>query len=44
MEDLGTVRRLTLNRPAALNALSAALMDALSAAIARAAADPGVTW
>ena len=41
-EDLGPVRRLTLNRPEVLNALSAELVDALSAALARAATDEGV--
>jgi enoyl-CoA hydratase len=38
-EDLGPVRRLTLNRPEVLNALSTELVDALSAALARAATD-----
>ncbi|MGH2764667.1 MAG: enoyl-CoA hydratase-related protein [Actinomycetota bacterium] len=40
-EDLGPVRRLTLNRPELLNALSTELVDALSAALTRAAADDG---
>jgi enoyl-CoA hydratase len=38
-EDTGPVRQLTLNRPHVLNALSAALVEDLSAALARAAAD-----
>jgi enoyl-CoA hydratase len=38
-EDLGPVRRLTLNRPEVLNALSSELVDALSGALARAADD-----
>lgn len=38
-EDLGGVRRLTLNRPAALNALNGELMDALMAALDEAAED-----
>ena len=42
-EDLGPVRRLTMNRPAALNALNAELTDALSAAIQRAGSDDGVS-
>jgi enoyl-CoA hydratase len=41
-EDLGPVRRLTMNRPEALNALDDALMDALMAALDDAAADEGV--
>ncbi len=41
-EDVGPVRRLTMNRPAALNALNAELTDALSAAIRRAGSDDGV--
>jgi enoyl-CoA hydratase len=41
-EDLGPVRRLTMNRPKALNALDAALMDALEEAMDRAARDDGV--
>jgi enoyl-CoA hydratase len=42
VEDLGSVRRLTLNRPASLNALSAALMDTLIGELDRAAVDPEV--
>jgi enoyl-CoA hydratase len=41
-EDLGPVRRLTLNRPERLNALSHELVETLSAALARAAEDDGV--
>ena len=41
-EDLGAVRRLTLNRPDSLNALSAELMDALEAAFDAAAEDDEV--
>ena len=40
-EDLGPVRRLTLNRPQVLNALSTELVDALSAALSRAATVEG---
>jgi enoyl-CoA hydratase len=42
-EDLGSVRRLTMNRPTALNALNAELTDALSAAIQGAGSDDGVS-
>jgi len=41
-EDLGPVRRLTLNRPGSLNALNAELMDALEAAFDAAAEDDEV--
>lgn len=41
-ERHGAVLRLTLNRPAARNALSVAMMTALEAALAAAAAIPGV--
>ena len=41
-EDIGPVRRLTMNRPKALNALSGELIEALSHALDHAAADPSV--
>ncbi len=41
VEDIGPVRRLTLNRPTALNALNGELVEALSNALAAAAADDG---
>jgi enoyl-CoA hydratase/carnithine racemase len=43
IEDVGPVRRLTLNRPRALNALNGELIEALSAALAGAAGDDGVS-
>jgi enoyl-CoA hydratase len=42
IDDVGPVRRLTMNRPKALNALSVELIDALSAGLAAASADPEV--
>jgi enoyl-CoA hydratase len=41
-EDVGPVRRLTLNRPDVLNALSTELVEALSGALARVATEDGV--
>ncbi|HVD70984.1 MAG TPA: enoyl-CoA hydratase/isomerase family protein, partial [Actinomycetota bacterium] len=43
VEDLGSIRRLTMNRPDALNALNADLTDAISAAIRAAGADETVS-
>jgi enoyl-CoA hydratase len=43
VEDLGPVRRLTMNRPEALNALNHELTHAISAAIAEAGADDRVS-
>ena len=42
-EDLGPVRRLTMNRPGALNALNDELAEAVSVAIRDAGADPSVS-
>jgi len=43
VEDLGPVRRLTMNRPNALNALNGELIDGLSEAIRAAGNDPAVS-
>jgi enoyl-CoA hydratase len=43
IEDIGRVRRLTMNRPKALNALNSELIEALSAALRDAAADDAVS-
>ena len=42
VEDIGPVRRLTMNRPDALNALNGELIEALSDAIGAAGADDAV--
>ena len=42
VDDVGPIRRLTLNRPGSLNALNAALMESLADAVAAAGADDGV--
>ncbi len=43
IEDLGPVRRLTMNRPDRLNALNGELVEALSGALAEAESDDGVS-
>jgi enoyl-CoA hydratase len=43
VEDIGPVRRLTMNRPKALNALSAELLEALMTALDAAAEDDAVS-
>ena len=43
VEDIGPVRRLTMNRPGALNALNHDLTSAISAAIREAGADDTVS-
>jgi enoyl-CoA hydratase/carnithine racemase len=42
VDDLGPVRRLTMNRPGSLNALNRELVGAMSAALDEAADDDGV--
>ena len=42
VEDIGPIRRLTLNRPEKLNALDSALVEALSDALGQTAEDTGV--
>ncbi|MGZ4155287.1 MAG: enoyl-CoA hydratase/isomerase family protein [Actinomycetota bacterium] len=42
IDDVGPIRRLTMNRPKTLNALSGELIDALSSALSAASADPEV--
>lgn len=42
IDDLGGIRRITVNRPERLNALDAGTLDALDAAFAAAAAEPAV--
>jgi enoyl-CoA hydratase/carnithine racemase len=43
VEDIGPIRRLTMNRPGALNALNHDLTEAISTAIADAGSDDGVS-
>ena len=42
VDDIGPIRRLTLNRPEKLNALDSALVEGLSDALGQAAEDDGV--
>lgn len=42
IDDVGPIRRLTMNRPKTLNALSGELIDALSSGLSAASADPEV--
>ena len=42
IEDIGPVRRVTMNPPGALNALSAGLIDALSEAFTADGEDPDI--
>ena len=43
IEDVGRIRRLTMNRPKTLNALDSGLIESLSAALDDAASDDGVS-